>query len=33
MMDGDTPVAVFAVADAIREESRAAIDRLHQQSI
>jgi Cu2+-exporting ATPase len=33
MMDGDTPVAVFAVADAIREESREAIDRLHQQSI
>lgn len=33
MIDGDTPVAVFAVADAIRAESREAIERLHAQSI
>jgi P-type Cu2+ transporter len=33
MIDGDTPVAVFAVADAIRPESREAIERLHAQSI
>jgi P-type Cu2+ transporter len=33
MIDRDTPVAVFAVADAIREESREAIEQLHRQSI
>jgi P-type Cu2+ transporter len=33
MTDGDTPVAVFAVADAVRVESREAIERLHEQSI
>jgi Cu2+-exporting ATPase len=33
MIDRDTPVAVFAVADAIRAESREAIERLHAQSI
>ena len=33
MIDGDTAVAVFAVADAIRAESREAIERLHAQSI
>jgi P-type Cu2+ transporter len=33
MIEGDTPVAVFAVADAIRPESREAILRLHAQSI
>jgi Cu2+-exporting ATPase len=33
MIEGDTPVAVFAVADAIRAESREAIERLHAQSI
>jgi P-type Cu2+ transporter len=33
MIDSDTPVAVFAVADAIRAESREAIERLCAQSI
>src|SRR5262249_13568437 len=33
MLDDTTPVAVFAVADAIREESREAIKRLHDQHI
>ena len=33
MLDGDAPIAVFAVADAIREESRAAVERLHDQQI
>ena len=33
MLEGDTPLAVFAVADAIREESRAAVDRLHGQGV
>jgi len=33
MIDGDAPVAVFAVADAIRAESHEAIERLHAQSI
>ena len=31
MIDGDSPLAVFAVADAIRAESREAIERLHAQ--
>ena len=33
MLDGGTPVAVFAVADAVREESREAVQRLHEQQI
>jgi Cu2+-exporting ATPase len=33
MIDGATPLAVFAVADAIREESREAVQRLHAQHI
>ncbi|HEX5438268.1 MAG TPA: copper-translocating P-type ATPase [Gemmatimonadaceae bacterium] len=33
LVDGDAARAVFAVADAIREESREAIARLHEQSI
>jgi Cu2+-exporting ATPase len=33
MLEGDTPLAVFAVADAIREESRSAVDRLHGQGV
>jgi Cu2+-exporting ATPase len=33
MLDGAEPVAVFAIADAVREESRAAVHRLHQQGI
>ncbi len=33
MIDQTTPVAVFAVADAIREESRDAVRRLHEQNI
>ena len=33
MLDQTTPLAVFAVADAIREESREAVERLHQQGI
>jgi Cu2+-exporting ATPase len=33
MLEGTTPLAVFAVADAIREESREAVQRLHDQGI
>jgi Cu2+-exporting ATPase len=33
MLEGTTPLAVFAVADAIREESRDAVQRLHDQHI
>jgi P-type Cu2+ transporter len=33
MLDDGEPVAVFAIADAIREESREAIPRLHEQGI
>src|SRR5687768_6415641 len=33
MVEGATPVAVFAVADAIRDDSREAIQRLHEQYV
>ena len=33
MLEGSTPLAVFAVADAVREESREAVQRLHDQGI
>jgi Cu2+-exporting ATPase len=33
MLDRTTPLAVFAVADAVREESREAVRRLHEQGI
>ena len=33
MLEGSTPLAVFAVADAIREESREAVQRLHEQGV
>jgi Cu2+-exporting ATPase len=33
MLEGMTPLAVFAVADAVREESREAVQRLHEQGI
>jgi P-type Cu2+ transporter len=33
MLDGATPLAVFALADAVREESRETIPGLHQQGI
>jgi P-type Cu2+ transporter len=33
LLDGNKPVAVFAVADAIREESREAVDRLHAMGV
>ncbi|MFN2564639.1 MAG: copper-translocating P-type ATPase [Gemmatimonadaceae bacterium] len=33
MVEGNRPLAVFAVADAIREESREAIRRLHEQGV
>ena len=33
MVDGVTPLAVFAVADAVREESHEAVQRLHDQGI
>jgi P-type Cu2+ transporter len=33
MIEGTTPLAVFAVADAIREESREAVKRLHDQHV
>jgi Cu2+-exporting ATPase len=33
LLDGTTPLAVFAVADAIREESHEAVRRLHDQGI
>jgi Cu2+-exporting ATPase len=33
MLEGKTPLAVFAVADAVREESREAVQRLHDQQV
>ncbi len=33
LFDGERPVATLAVADAIRPESREAVDRLHRQSV
>ena len=33
MLEGVTSLAVFAVADAVREESREAVQRLHEQGI
>jgi Cu2+-exporting ATPase len=33
MLEGAKPIAVFAVADAIREESREAVQRLHDEQI
>jgi Cu2+-exporting ATPase len=33
MLDGSTPVAVFALADAIRDESHDAVQRLHEQQV
>jgi Cu2+-exporting ATPase len=33
MIEGTTPLAVLAVADAIREESRNAVQRLHEQGV
>jgi Cu2+-exporting ATPase len=33
MVDGATPLAVFAIADAVREESREAVERLHAQGV
>jgi P-type Cu2+ transporter len=33
MVDGATPLAVFAIADAAREESREAVQRLHAQGV
>jgi Cu2+-exporting ATPase len=33
MIEDTTPTAVFTVADAVREESRDAVDRLHHQGI
>ncbi len=33
MVEGTTPLAVFAIADAIRDESREAIQRLHEQHV
>jgi len=33
MLDGTTAVAVFSVADAVRPESRDAVERLHDQGI
>lgn len=33
MIEGKRPLAVFAVADAVREESRKAVERLHEQGI
>jgi P-type Cu2+ transporter len=33
MLEGNTPLAVFAIADAIREESRDAVRRLHERGI
>jgi Cu2+-exporting ATPase len=33
MVQGTTPLAVFAVADAVREESREAVRRLHDQGV
>jgi Cu2+-exporting ATPase len=33
MVEGSTPLGVFAVADAIRDESREAVQRLHEQHV
>jgi Cu2+-exporting ATPase len=33
LLENQAPIAVFVVADAIREESRAAIDRLHDMGV
>ena len=33
MVDGTMPVAVFAVADAVRDESREAVQRLHEEHV
>jgi Cu2+-exporting ATPase len=33
MLERSTPIAVFAIADAVREESREAVKRLHEQRI
>ena len=33
MVEGEAPLAVFAVADAVRDESREAIQRLHDQRV
>lgn len=33
MVEGRMPLAVFAVADAVREESREAVHRLHDQGV
>jgi Cu2+-exporting ATPase len=33
MLEQTTPLAVFAVADAVRDESREAVQRLHEQGI
>lgn len=33
MLDQSGPIAVFAVADPVREESREAVERLHEQGI
>jgi Cu2+-exporting ATPase len=33
MLEKTTPLAVFAVADAVRDESREAVRRLHEQGI
>jgi Cu2+-exporting ATPase len=33
MLEGEMPLAVFAVADAVREESREAVQRLHEQQV
>jgi Cu2+-exporting ATPase len=33
LVEGTTPLAVFAVADAIRDESRNAVQRLHEQHV
>jgi Cu2+-exporting ATPase len=33
LVDGDRPVAAFAVADAVRPESREAVNRLHEMGI
>ena len=33
MLEDTTPVAVFAVADAVRQESREAVQRLHDQHV
>jgi Cu2+-exporting ATPase len=33
MLEASSPIAVFAVADAVREESREAVHRLHEEGI